>query len=288
MNANVALETTVLSHGLPWPANRALARDLDAIVQAEGARPRSVGIVDGRVSTDCTEAELDRFCQESKIEKVSLRNLPVVTARGQMGATTVAATIRLAYQAGIRVMATGGIGGVHGNAQGHPTPDESADLTELGRCPVTAVCAGPKAILHLGATRERLESFGVTVIGWQTDRMPAFYCGSSPYAVDARCDRVEELADIVAQRDVLGLPGAILVTVPVPDAWALPFDLVSEVTSRALADPRAADLLPHEVTPYLLATVRDKLGERALDANVALLKENARIAAQLAVALSRR
>ncbi|MDA0379199.1 MAG: pseudouridine-5'-phosphate glycosidase [Bacteroidetes bacterium] len=287
MLPRVALETTVLSHGLPWPANRDLGRSAEARVREEGGEPCTIGIVDGQLRAACSQAELERFCREEGVEKVSLRNLPVVMARGGMGATTVAATIHLAHQAGIRVMATGGIGGIHRDAAGKPTPDESADLTELGRCPVTVVCAGPKAILHLEATRERLETMGVTLLGWQTDFMPAFYCGSSPHRVDARCDTIEEVVDIVRQRDALDMPAAILLTAAVPPAWALPFDAVEETIGRALSDPAASKLLPHEVTPYLLSAVRDTLGERALQANVALLEQNASLAARLAVALER-
>lgn len=286
MSTRVALETTVLSHGLPWPANRELARSVEAIVESAGAEPCTIGIVDGRIRDRCSGEELDRFCQEDGIEKVSLRNLPVVMARGQTGATTVAATIHLARRAGIRVMATGGIGGVHRDASGNPTPDESADLTELGRCPVTVVCAGPKAILHLEATRERLETLGVTVIGWQTDYMPAFYCGASPYAVDVRCNTIREVADIVRQRDALASPAAILLTAPVPSAWELPFQAVEETVRGALQQPAAQSLFPHEVTPFLLSAVRDALGDRALQANVALLEQNASLAARLAVELA--
>lgn len=285
MAARVALETTVLSHGLPWPANRDLARSVEAAVRGEGAEPCTIGIVDGRIVERCASPDLDRFCREDGIEKVSLRNLPVVMARGGMGATTVAATIHLAHRAGIRVMATGGIGGVHRDAQGHPTPDESADLTELGRCPVTVVCAGPKAILHLEATRERLETLGVTVIGWQTDRLPAFYCGASPFEVDARCDTIEEVAAIVRQRDELHSPAAILLTAPVPTAWELPFEAVEDIVRTALQAPEARSLRPYEVTPFLLSAVRDVLGDRALQANMALLEQNATLAARLSVAL---
>jgi pseudouridine-5'-phosphate glycosidase len=285
MAADVALETTVLSHGLPWPANRDLARSVEAAVRSAGAQPRTIGIVDGHVRTHCTETEIERFCQVDGVEKVSLRNLPVVTARGGMGATTVATTIHLAHRAGIRVMATGGIGGVHRDAEGRPTADESADLTELARCPVTVVCAGPKAILHLEATRERLETLGVTVIGWKTDHMPAFYCGASPFGVDARCDTIEDVADIVRQRDAQATPAAILLTVPVPQEWELPYADVARTVKDALGAPAAQTLRPHEVTPYLLTAVRDTLGERALRANTALLEQNAALAARLAVAL---
>lgn len=283
----VALETTVLSHGLPFPANRDLARDLNQAIRRRGAVPHTIGILDGRVNTDCSEADILRFCSEKDIVKVSLRNMPVVVAQGRTGATTVAATIRLAHQAGIRVMATGGIGGVHQDARGHPTWDESADLIELARCPVTVVCAGPKAILHLEATRERLETRGVTVIGWKTDTMPAFYCGRSNFPVDVRCNTIDEVAAIVRARDAARLPQAILLTVPLDSDAALSSEQVSRVVSEALASEQAAHLSPPEVTPFLLDSVRQVLGEKALTANVDLLKQNADIAAQLAVELGK-
>lgn len=281
----VALETTVLSHGLPYPANRDLARSLDSIVSAQGAEAHTVGIIDGTVQTHCSERDIERFCREDGIEKVSIRNLPAVVASGRTGATTVAATIRLAHAAGIRVMATGGIGGVHQDATGRPTHDESADLIELSRCPVTVVCAGPKAILHLEATRERLETLGITVVGWQTDTMPAFYCGESSFPVDVRCDHVSELAALVKARDDLALDQAILVTVPLSEEFALPFEDVNRVVGHALSAPEASTLSPAQVTPYLLSSVRDQLGDQALTANVELLKRNADLAARLAVAL---
>jgi len=281
----VALETTVLSHGLPWPANLQLARSLESIVAAQGAEPRTVGILDGRVVTRCSPNDLERFCTDEGMEKVSLRNLPGIVAKGGSGATTVAATIRLAHQAGIRVMATGGIGGVHQGADGRPLWDESADLTELARCPVTVVCAGPKAILHLEATRERLETLGVTVVGWKTDVMPAFYCEESPFAVDVRCDRIDDVADVIRARDDLKLPQAILVTAAVPETFALSMVDVQRVVSAALTSPEAQELRPYEVTPFLLDQVRKQLGDGALTANVALLEQNAELAAQIAVAL---
>lgn len=282
---SVALETTVLSHGLPWPANMELAQSVETIVRNQGAEPRTIGILDGKVMTRCSGADLERFCRANDIEKVSLRNLPAVVAQGNSGATTVATTIRLAHQAGIRVMATGGIGGVHQGVDGKPLWDESADLTELSRCPVTVVCAGPKAILHLEATRERLETLGVTVVGWQTDSMPAFYCGETSFPVDVRCDRIEDIAAIVRSRDALKLPQAILVTVPLPESLALPMEKVQGVVSEALSKSDAQHLNPADVTPYLLDQVRQQLGDQALSANVALLEQNAELASRLAVAL---
>lgn len=281
----VALETTVLSHGLPFPANRNLAFALEDIVRAQSALPCTIGIVDGSVRSRCTPAEIERFCTDGDVDKVSLRNLPVVLARGRTGATTVAATIRLAHDAGIRVMATGGIGGVHQDRNGAPSQDQSADLTELGRCPVTVVCAGPKAILHLEATRERLETLGVTVVGWQTDTMPAFYCGESVFPVDVRCNTIEDVADIVRARDAGRLPAAILLTVPLAAEASLSYDRVSAIVAEALSSEEARSLAPPQVTPFLLTAVRQELGEKALTANVDLLKQNAAIAARLAWAL---
>ena len=282
----VALETTVLSHGLPFPANQNLAFALEDIVRAQSALSCTMGIVGGSVRTRCTPAEIERFCTDKDVDKVSLRNLPVVLARRRTGATTVAATIRLAYDAGIRVMATGGIGGVHQDANGAPSQDQSADLTELGRCPVTVVCAGPKAVLHLEATRERLETLGVTVVGWQTDTMPAFYCGESVFPVDVRCDTIKEVAAIVRARDAARLPAAILLTVPLAAEASLPYARVSAIVTNALSSEEARSLAPPQVTPFLLTAVRQELGEQALTANIDLLKQNAAIAAQLASALT--
>lgn len=285
---SVALESTVLSHGLPFPANLDLSDTLDRIVRSEGALPRTMGIIDGAVKTNLNRDQIQLLCQGTGVRKVSIRDLPVVTSRAEHGATTVASTIWLARQAGLQIMATGGIGGVHLDARGLPSMDESADLQTLSRCPVTVVCSGPKAILHLEATRERLETLGVTVVGWKTDFLTAFYCGSSPFEVDIRCDDLDDLASIIEARDALGLDQAVLVCNPVPLGHEIPFDDVIECVKRALAHSDASRLSPAAVTPYLLERVRLEVGNKALQSNIALLESNARLAAQLAKRLAER
>ncbi|MEQ9105282.1 MAG: pseudouridine-5'-phosphate glycosidase [Rhodothermales bacterium] len=289
--ATVALETSVLAQGLPWPANRDLIHRLHGAVTAVGARPCTTGCLDGELRADLSMVEVLSFCQPPDpaappIRKVSLANLPAVLARREQGATTVATTMLAAHRAGIQVVATGGIGGVHIRSSEREPLDESGDLMALSRIPVTVVCSGPKAILDVAATRERLETLGITLIGYRTDTLPAFYCGHSPHAVDVRCDDVTQVVEIIRARDRMALPSAILVTVPVPDSHALPWEAVQDVVQTALRRPAGARLAPAEVTPYLLGAVRDALGNRALDANIALLEQNARLAAELGVALA--
>ncbi|MDA0683742.1 MAG: pseudouridine-5'-phosphate glycosidase [Bacteroidetes bacterium] len=284
----VALESTVLSHGLPFPANLTLSETLDRIVRSEGAIPRTIGIISGTVKTDLNRDEIRLLCQDSGVRKVSIRDLPIVISRAEHGATTVASTIHLAHRSGIQVMATGGIGGIHLDAHGQPSMDESADLQTLSQCPVCVVCSGPKAILHLEATRERLETLGVTVVGWKTDFMTAFYCGSSPFEIDARCDDLDELASIIEARDAIGLQQAVVVCNPVPTDHEIPFADVISCVKRALIHPDAAKLRPAAVTPYLLDCVRKDVGDAALQANIALLESNAQLAARLAKRLAER
>jgi len=287
LTAYVALESTVLAHGLPYPFNLELSNELEAIVSSENALAQTVGIIDGQIRCSLTREEIERMCFEEGVRKVSIKDIPICMARGWTGATTVAATIRLARRQGMRVMATGGIGGIHRGTDGSPVPDESADLSELAANPMTVVCAGPKAVLHLEATRERLETLGITVLGWKTDSMPAFYCGSSDHVVDARCDTIAEVAQVVRSRDELGSPQAILLCVPLSDSIALDYAEVSNVVEDALASEPAEKLLPNEITPFLLTRVREALGDRALEANLEILRQNARIAAQISVELVR-
>jgi len=284
----IALESTVLSHGLPYPENLNLSAELESIASDEKARACTVGIVNGVAKTDLDAAEIRKMCIDPGIKKVSTKDLPACISRKESGATTVASTVFLARDNGIRVMATGGIGGVHGDAQGNPTHDESADLHALATNPITVVCAGPKAILHLKATRERLESYSIPVVGLRTDKMPAFFCGSSPFIVDSRCESVAEVADLARARDSLGMPQAILLCVPLRSELSISYERVSTIVRSALDSEEASGLAPNEVTPFLLARVREVLGVSALNANLELLRQNTRIAAQLAVELASR
>jgi pseudouridine-5'-phosphate glycosidase len=237
----------------------------------------------GRITVGLTDAQLEYLAGAQNVRKCSRRDLPIAVGRGEDGATTVAGTMMLAHMAGIRVFATGGIGGVH---RGHPF-DVSADLLELGRTPVTVVCAGAKAILDLPLTLEVLETQGVPVIGYGSDTFPAFYSRSSGLPVDVRCDTPEEVAAILRARHALGLPGGTLVTVPVPAEDELPASQAEEAITHALAEAEAQGISGKAVTPFLLARVSELTGEASLRANVALLLNNARVASSIAVALSK-
>lgn len=280
MPAYVALESTVIAHGLPYPQNVKTALRLESIVRAAGAEPRTIGLIKGRVIAGLIEAQILHLAQAEDVRKVSWRDLPVVMTRGHDGATTVAATMWLAHRSGIDVLATGGIGGVHRGGL-----DVSADLEALAQVPMTVVCSGAKAVLDLPATREALETRSVTVVGYQTDEMPAFYSRTSGLPVDARCDTPAEVAAIVQAHRTLELPGAVLVTVPVPEKSALPREIVEPAIAQALDEADARGLRSGEVTPFLLDRVTALTGNRSLRANIALLENNARVAAQIARAL---
>ncbi len=277
----VALESTVITHGLPYPHNLALAKEVEQIVRAHGAEARTVGIITGELIAGLSEAQMTHLAQSKHVRKVSRRDLPIVVARKEDGSTTVATTMWIAWRAGIQVFATGGIGGVHrGNLF-----DVSADLQELAQTPVIVVCAGAKAILDLPATLEYLETFGVTVVGWQSDEFPAFYSRSSGLPVDVRCDNAAEIVAIWQAKQRLGLPGGLLVTVPVPAQDEIPAAAIEPLIAQAVAEAEQQRLRSAQVTPYLLSRLVELSGERSLHTNLALLKQNAQIAAQIAVAL---
>jgi pseudouridylate synthase len=283
----VALETAVLTHGLPHPLNIETALRMVATIQAAGADPQTVGVVDGRAVCGLTDDEIRTLGGHQSAVKISLRDLPIAAARGLSGGTTVAATLHVAALHGVRVFATGGIGGVHRTTGGHHPTDVSADLGALARYPVCTVCAGAKAILDLPATLEALESAGVTVLGLGTDELPAFYSRSSGLPVDARVETPEEAAAVVHARAKLALPGGVLLTVPVPAEAEVPADEIEPAIARAVEEADARGLRAAEVTPFLLSRVAELAGDRALRANVALLEQNARVAARVALALTR-
>lgn len=283
--AIVALESTVIAHGLPYPDNLRVARRLEAIIRDAGGEPRTIGVVGGVPTVGLADDQLEHLATASAVRKVSIRDLPVAMARQLDGATTVAATMWLAYRDGIRVFATGGIGGVHRATGGAPPFDVSNDLDVLGQVPMVVVCAGAKAILDLPATREVLETKGITVVGYGTDEMPAFYSRSSGLPVDVRCDTPEEVAQLARARDVLGLPQALLVTVPVPEADAIPSDVIAPAIEAALQEADAQGLGAAAVTPFLLARIGTLTDARSVRTNQALLEQNARAAAAIALAL---
>lgn len=282
----VALESTVISHGLPYPDNLSLARAMEATVRAAGATPRTIGVIRGELVAGLSDAQIAHLATAAAnlggVRKVSRRDLPIVVARRLDGATTVAATMWIAQRFGIEVFATGGIGGVH---RGDGT-DISADLQELAQTPVVVVCAGAKAILNLPATLEYLETHGVTVAGYGTDEFPAFYSRSSGLPVDVRCDTPGEVAALWRAKRALGLPGGLLVTVPVPAGDEIPAAEIEPAIVRAVNDAAAAGLRSAAVTPYLLARLAELTGAASVAANVALLKNNAAVAGAIAAALA--
>lgn len=282
MPAYVALESTVIAHGLPYPHNVETALRLEAIVREEGAEPCTIGIISGKALVGLSEAQIRLLATEADVQKVSWRDLPIVTSQGRHGATTVAASLWLAHRHHIQVFATGGIGGVH-RGGGF---DISNDLEALAQVPMVVVCAGAKAILDLPATREMLEMRGVTVVGYQTDEMPAFYSRTSGLPVDIRCDTPEAVAVVVRARRDLDLPGSTLVTVPIPEDAAIPREEIEPAIAQALEEADARELRSAEVTPFLLARVGELTGERSLRANLALLENSARVAARIARVLS--
>jgi pseudouridylate synthase len=279
----VALESTVLAHGLPRPRNLEVGRALEAEVRDAGGVPATIGVIRGVPTVGLDDGEVERMSNEDGILKLSTRDLPVPIARGQDGATTVAATMWLAARAGIHVFATGGIGGVHRGEES----DVSADITELARTSMIVVCAGAKAILDLPATREALETAGVLIVGYGTDDLPAFYSRSSGLTVDVRADSPAEVAALWKAHRDMQLPGSLLVCVPPPEATALPADLVERAIDRALDRAQAEGIRGKQVTPFLLGAVAESTGGRSLDANVALLRNNARTGAEIAAAVAR-
>jgi pseudouridine-5'-phosphate glycosidase len=278
----VALESSVLAQGLPIPANRDAATRMMGAVDKAGALPAVTAVVYGTCTLGLTDAELDRFLKREGVRKVAARDLAVAIAQGADGATTVAASLCIAARAGVEVFATGGIGGVHRDAPF----DESGDLVELARTPMVVVCAGAKSILDLEATLERLETLGVTVVGYRTDELPGFFTATTGLRLGARADSPEEIARIhLAARD-LGRPQATLVVQPPPSEVALPAEVVDRAVVTAVEDARRSDVRGAAVTPFLLAAVERATGGGSLRANLGLLEQNAALAARIAVALT--
>lgn len=274
----VALESTLITHGLPQPVNLETGRHLEQVVRDAGATPATIALLHGEIHVGLEPYELEELAMAKDVRKCSRRDLSIAVARKENGATTVAATMLLAHAAGIRVFATGGIGGVH---RGHPF-DVSADLEELGRTPVTVVCAGAKAILDLPLTLEALETRGVCVVGYGTDTFPSFYSRSSGLPVDVRCDTADGVAAIIKARDALKLDAGILVGAPIPTEHEVPAEEAEIAISAALREAEAAGVKGKEVTPFLLARVSALTDRRSQIANLALLENNARIAAAIA------
>ncbi len=282
--AVVALESTIITHGMPHPQNLATAHQVEQVVRDHGAVPATIALVRGRLKAGLNEADLAELARPGEAAKASRRDLAALVAKQANAGTTVAATMFVAALAGIPVFATGGIGGVHRGAE--LTYDISADLIELGTTPVTVVCAGAKSILDLPKTLEVLETNGVPVVGMGTDEFPAFFSRTSGLPVAHRVDTATELAALVAAQRQLGLKGGVLVANPIPEADALASADIDGIIEQALTDADTRGIRGKDVTPYLLARVSELTGGRSLTANVALIQNNAALAADLAVALS--
>ena len=282
----VALESTIISHGMPYPKNVETALLVEQTLRDNGAVPATIAVIGGRLKAGLSKEEIEYLGKTGRgVAKASRRDLPALVARGADGATTVTTTMIIAHMAGIQVFATGGIGGVHRGAE--TTMDISADLEELAQTPVMVVCAGAKAILDLGLTLEYLETKGVPVIGYGTEELPAFYTRKSGFGVDYRVDSPEELAAMFAAQRDLGYKGGMLVTNPIPEEYAMPKDVIDAAIEQALRECKEQGVHGKETTPFLLARVVELTGGDSLESNIQLVLNNARVAARTAAALAK-
>ena len=282
----VALESTIISHGMPYPKNVETALLVEQPLRDNGAVPATIAVIGGRLKAGLSKEEIEYLGKTGRgVAKASRRDLPALVARGADGATTVTTTMIIAHMAGIQVFATGGIGGVHRGAE--TTMDISADLEELAQTPVMVVCAGAKSILDLGLTLEYLETKGVPVIGYGTEELPAFYTRKSGFGVDYRVDSPEELAAMFAAQRDLGFKGGMLVTNPIPEEYAMPKDVIDAAIEQALRECKEQGVHGKETTPFLLARVVELTGGDSLESNIQLVLNNARVAARTAAALAK-
>ncbi|CAI8914680.1 pseudouridine-5'-phosphate glycosidase [Brevibacillus sp. IT-7CA2] len=281
----VALETTIISHGMPYPQNVEMANDVEQMIRNHGAVPATIGFMDGQIKIGLSASELEEFATNKNVAKVSRRDIPYILASKKIGAATVSGTMIGAELAGIRMFATGGIGGVH--REGEVTWDVSADLTELAETNVAVVCAGCKSILDIGRTLEYLETLGVPVVGHQTTEFPAFYSRQSGFDVSVSMDTPEEAAAMLDAKWKLGLKGGAVIANPILEADAIPYDEIEAIILQAMHDAKNQGITGKQVTPFMLANVKERTGGKSLEANIALVKNNAMLAAQIAVALNR-
>ncbi|SHF31007.1 pseudouridine-5'-phosphate glycosidase [Caloramator proteoclasticus] len=277
----VALESTIISHGMPYPQNVETALKVEEIVRQNGAVPATIAIIGGKLKAGLTRDEIEYLGKKGReIVKVSRRDIPYIVAKGIDGATTVASTMIIASLAGIRVFATGGIGGVHRGAQ--ETFDISADLQELANTNVAVVCAGAKSILDLGLTLEYLETFGVPVVGYKTEELPAFYTRKSGFKVDYRLDTPEEIAKMLKVKWELNLKGGAVIANPIPEEYEMDYDTINRAIEDALKEAEEKGIKGKESTPFLLSKVKDITGGKSLESNIQLVFNNAKLAAQIA------
>jgi pseudouridine-5'-phosphate glycosidase len=281
----VALESTIISHGMPYPKNVETALEVEKIIRDKGAVPATTAIIGGVLTAGLSKDEIEYLGKEGqKVTKVSRRDIPVICARKKDGASTVATTMIIANMAGIKIFATGGIGGVHRGAE--TTFDISADLEELAQTPVNVICAGAKAILDLPLTLEYLETRGVTVLGYQTDELPAFYTRKSGLSVDYRVDTAKELAQLIRTKETLGLKGGYLITNPIPEEYSMDPDVIQKAIDQAIEESKAQGIKGKATTPFLLARVAELTGGDSLASNIRLVYNNAALAAEMAVEYS--
>ena len=280
----VALESTIISHGMPYPKNVETALEVERIIRENGCVPATIGIIDGVPIVGMTPEEIELFGKRSGIIKVSRRDLPIVMAKKLWGATTVASTMILANMAGIEVFVTGGIGGVHRGAQ--QTFDISADLQELAHTNVTVVCAGAKAILDLPLTLEYLETFGVPVLGYKSSNLGAFYSKDSGLKVDYKMDSEQEIAEAIYYKRMMKLDGGILISNPIPDQYSMPSEVINLYIEKALKEADEKGIRGKEITPFLLKNIADNTHGNSLEANIKLVFNNAKIGARIAKELS--
>ncbi|GLB59939.1 pseudouridine-5'-phosphate glycosidase [Cytobacillus sp. NCCP-133] len=281
----VALESTIISHGMPYPQNVRTAKEVEDIIRKNGAVPATIAILNGKIKIGLSDDELEFLAQSKDVEKASRRDLPYLVAKKKNGATTVAATMICAELAGVEVFVTGGIGGVHREAE--TTMDISADLQELAQTNVAVVCAGAKSILDIGLTLEYLETHGVPVVGFETDVLPAFYTRTSPFNVNYRVDSAEEAAEMIRAKWELGLKGGVVIANPIPEEDALEEAFITGVIETALKEAKENNIAGKKVTPFLLGKVKELTEGTSLTANIALVKHNAEVGSRIAVSLNK-
>lgn len=281
----VALESTIISHGMPYPTNIEMAHKVEQIVRDHGAVPATIAILNGKLKAGLTDAEIEYLAQAEDVIKASRRDIPYIVSQGKNGGTTVGATMIIAAMAGIKVFATGGIGGVHRGAE--KTMDISADLEELGKTNVIVVCAGAKAILDLGLTLEYLETRGVPVLGFGTDKLPAFWTRTSAFNVDYKVDSAQEVAQVAHTKWELGLNGGVLVANPIPEEYSMDPEFINTAISEALVEADAQGIQGKASTPFLLSKIKDITAGKSLDSNIGLVYNNAAVASDIAVELAK-
>ncbi|MFW5736856.1 MAG: pseudouridine-5'-phosphate glycosidase [Halanaerobium sp.] len=280
----VALESTIIAHGMPYPQNIETALEIEEIIRENGAVPATIGIIDGKIKVGLTKKEVEFLGESEEVVKVSRRDLPVVLAEKRHGATTVAGTMIAAELAGIKIFVTGGVGGVHRGAE--KSLDISADLEELKKTSVAVIAAGAKSILDLGLTLEKLETFGVPVLGYQTEELPAFYSRHSGFNCDYKLESPEHTADILKAKWDLDLEGGVLIANPVPEADEIEYSVINEKIEQALAEAEAAEISGKELTPFLLDRIKEITDGRSLETNISLVRNNAVVGAKIAKAFA--